>query len=156
MRRAAAAIAMLLALTSAPAHAAAPRTSLPDVEDEVMCVSCRVPLSIAESPQADRERALIRSYVAQGLTKQQIKDRLVEQYGQNVLAEPRTNSGVGVAAYLVPIAAVVIVAVLLAMLIPRWRRRAPAPVVAAGAMAPPHATAAELQRLDEELDRNGG
>ena len=65
------ALVAVLALAAAPAHAA-PSASLTDIEDEVMCVVCNVPLNVAESPQADRERALIRSLIAQGKTKPQI------------------------------------------------------------------------------------
>jgi hypothetical protein len=54
------ALALLVAFTALAAPAAAlaaqPRTTLNDIEDEVMCVVCGVPLNIAESPQADRER----------------------------------------------------------------------------------------------------
>ncbi len=67
---------------AAPALAAEPRTSLPDIEDEVMCPVCGTALNVAESPQAYRQREFIRGLVAQGLTKAQIKERLVDEYGQ--------------------------------------------------------------------------
>ncbi len=67
MRRAAIALAVCLSL-AAPAVAAAatcPRTSLGDVEDEVMCLECGVPLDVAEgSGQAQRERAFIVRQIA--------------------------------------------------------------------------------------------
>jgi cytochrome c-type biogenesis protein CcmH/NrfF len=160
MRRAAPAAALLLAALAlvlavvSPALAATPRTSLPDVEDEVMCVSCRVALNVAESPQADRERALIRTLVAQGLTKQQIKDRLVDEYGEGVLAMPEDH-GVGLAALLVPIAVVAALLGLVALLLPRWRRRARAGAPVAPATAGPAVTDAELRRVDEDLRRLG-
>ena len=47
-----------------PAVAAVPRTSLTDVEADVMCVSCREPLALAQSPQAIAERAFIRGSIA--------------------------------------------------------------------------------------------
>ena len=40
--------------------AAEPRTTLPDIEDEVMCVECRTALNVSSSPVADQERAFIR------------------------------------------------------------------------------------------------
>jgi cytochrome c-type biogenesis protein CcmH len=134
---------------AAPALAAEPRTSLPDVEDEVMCPSCNTALNVAESPQAYRQREFIRQLVAQGLTKEQVKQRLVDEYGQEVLALPE-DDGIGLAAYLVPIAVVLALAILLALLLPRWRRRARQPVVAAGG---PAVSDAELRRLDEDLRR---
>jgi cytochrome c-type biogenesis protein CcmH/NrfF len=134
---------------AAPAVAAEPRTSLPDVEDEVMCPSCNTALNVAESPQAYRQREFIRRLVAQGLTKEQVKQRLVDEYGQEVLALPE-NDGIGLAAYLVPIVVVLALATVLALLLPRWRRRARQPVVAA---AGPAVSDAELDRLDEDLRR---
>jgi cytochrome c-type biogenesis protein CcmH len=142
------ALSAVLAL-AAPALAAEPRTSLPDVEDEVMCPSCKTALNVAESPQAYRQREFIRALVAQGLTKEQIKQRLVDEYGQDVLALPE-NEGIGLAAYLVPIAVVAALAALLAVLLPRWRRRAPQAVAAGG----PGVSDAELRRLDDDLRRH--
>jgi cytochrome c-type biogenesis protein CcmH/NrfF len=144
-------VAMLLALLGAsPALAAEPRASLPDVEDEVMCVTCNVPLFIAESPQASRQRAYIRRLIDDGLTKDQIKQRLVVEYGEDVLALPE-EEGVGLAAYVVPIATFVLLAAILVLLLPRWRRRAPRRGPALAGAGAPVATDAELQRLDEDL-----
>jgi cytochrome c-type biogenesis protein CcmH len=142
-------LALLLAL-AAPATAAEPKASLPDIEDEVMCVSCNVALNVAESPQAYRQREYIRALVDQGLTKAQIKDKLVEQYGPNVLAMPEDDDGITLAAYLVPIAVVLALIVAAALLLPRWRRRTPAAATAATA---PIGTDAELSRLDADLER---
>jgi cytochrome c-type biogenesis protein CcmH len=144
-------LALVLAL-AAPAMAAEPKTSLPDVEDEVMCPSCNTALNVAASPQADRQRELIRRLVAQGLTKEQIKQRLVAEYGQDVLAEPE-DEGIGLAAILVPIAAVAALVALAALLLPRWRRRGRAAPSAAQAAAGPAVSDADLRRLDEDLRR---
>jgi cytochrome c-type biogenesis protein CcmH/NrfF len=144
-------VALVVSL-AAPAAAQEPKVELYDVEDEVMCVSCNIPLFIAESPQADRQRALIRGYIAEGLTKAQIKDRLVAEYGEDVLAVPEENDGIGLAATIVPIAVVVAFIALLAVLIPRWRRREPSPAAAATG---PAVTDGEMARLDEDLKRLG-
>ena len=151
MRIATVVAATALALT-APASAAEPRTSLPDVEDEVMCVLCNTPLNVADAPQADQQRDLIRRLVGEGLTKKQIKDRLVAEYGEDVLAMP-DEGGIGAAAYLVPIALVLAMLGAAAVLVPRWRRRQPAPAGNPGAQAAPAASDAELRRLDEDLAR---
>jgi cytochrome c-type biogenesis protein CcmH/NrfF len=143
----AAVLATALAL-AAPAAAAEPRTSLPDVEDEVMCVLCNVPLNVADEPQADRQRDYIRRLVDQGLTKEQIKDRLVAEYGEDVLALPE-DDGVGVAAYAVPIALVLAMLVVGSLVLPRWRRQERA----APASEAPAASDAELRRLDDDLAR---
>jgi cytochrome c-type biogenesis protein CcmH len=145
----------LLALAPATALAAAPRADFNDIEDEVMCVSCGVPLTIAESPQAERERALIRRLIARGLTKDQIKAELVATYTDRVIATPK-DSGFGLTAYLVPIILVVGAAGALAIAAPRWRRRRGvtgdddnnAPGHAA-----PELSADDAERLDRDLAR---
>jgi cytochrome c-type biogenesis protein CcmH/NrfF len=145
------AVGIALALIAGPAVAATPRASLPDIEHEVMCVTCNVPLNVAESPQAYQEREFIRKLIAQGLTKQQIKDRLVAQYGPNVLALPQ-NKGFGLAAYLVPIAVGLGLVAILVLLLPRWRRRA-ARSAGAPAATGPSLSADDQRRLDEDLAR---
>ena len=142
------AIALILALLIAPAGraAATPRTSLPAIERQVMCVTCKIPLNVAESPQADRERAYIQSLIVEGKSEAQIKRALVGQYGPAVLALPSSH-GFGLAAYLVPVAAVLALLAGLALL-PHWRRR--------GAAAPAQEPAAPLSdadaaRLDADL-----
>jgi cytochrome c-type biogenesis protein CcmH/NrfF len=96
------------------------RASLPDIEDEVMCTICGTLLAESQSPQADRERELIRRLITQGKDKGQIKDALVAQYGENVLATPE-GSGFGLIAWLLPIAGLLTVLVLLWL----WVRRQP-------------------------------
>ena len=138
---------LLLALTPM-AFAAEPKTSLPDVEDEVMCVTCKVALNVAESPQAYRQREFIRALVDEGLTKDQIKARLVDEYGEDVLAMPESDDGIGLAAFLVPIVAVLALVAAAAYTLPRWRTR-----TGARAAAGPPVTDAELHRLDDDLRR---
>jgi cytochrome c-type biogenesis protein CcmH/NrfF len=149
VRRAALLVALALA-APAGATAATPRTSLPDIEDEVICVTCNVPLSIAESAEADRERAFIRRRIAAGDTKDEIKHALVAQYGERVLGTPAGSSGIDLAAWLVPGLVVLAGLAGLAVALPRWRRRradgAPAPLA-------PALTPADARRLDEELAR---
>jgi cytochrome c-type biogenesis protein CcmH len=154
VRRAAAALALSLALLApATALAAAPRASLVDIEDEVMCVTCKIPLNIAEGAQPDREREFIRGLIDQGRTKAQIKAALVAEYGPNVLALPESD-GVGLTAYAVPLVLLALLAAGLALLLPRWRRRAPAgpaPESAAAALS-----SADARRLDDDLGRYRG
>ncbi len=140
-------IALLLA---APALAATPRTSLPDIEDEVMCPICGTLLQLAESPQAQRERAFVERQIAAGKSKAEIKDALVAQYGSAVLALPG-GSGFDLSAYLVPAIAFVAAALGLAFGLRRWRRAA-RPAESAPPAAPgPQGEDAE--RLDADLAR---
>ncbi len=149
-----AAVALLMTiLASTSATYATPRTSLPAVESQVMCVTCKIPLTVAQSPQADRERAFIRELIDQGQDEAQIKRALVAQYGPQVLALPATH-GFDLAAYLVPIAAVVVVLVLLALLLPRWRARSRSQAaIAAGASDSQTLSPADAARLEADLAR---
>ena len=149
-----AALALITAGIASPAAHAAGRASLTDIENDVMCVVCHEPLAVAQSPQAYAERDFIRSLIAQGETKAQIERQLVAQYGTAVLGRPPAH-GFNLAVYVVPPAIVAIGIALLAVLLPRWRRRTRA--------RPPRAAAAnaalspsEQTRLDEELSRFGG
>jgi cytochrome c-type biogenesis protein CcmH len=139
------AIAFTLALALAgSAVAAEPRTSLPDVEDEVMCVQCGTPLSLSTAPVAEREREFIRREIARGKTKQEIKDGLVDRFGPAVLALPE-EEGFGLVAYLVPVLAGLLALVAVVVAARRWRRparRSDTP----GEMAP-----ADTNRLEREL-----
>lgn len=104
-RAAAIALAALWAIFAfAPLAQAAdcPKTSLLDIQDEVMCVICGVPLVNAGGPQSDDEREFIRARADKCESKQQIKDALVAEYGPPVLAMPQ-KSGFDLTAYLVPI-----------------------------------------------------
>jgi cytochrome c-type biogenesis protein CcmH len=130
--------------------AAASRPSLPAIERQVMCVTCKIPLQVAESPQADRERAFIRELIGRGYDEAAIKHALVQQYGSTVLALPSDN-GFDATAYIVPLAACLALLALLLVLLPRWRRRARAQ---ARAREPaPTLSAADAQRLDADLER---
>jgi cytochrome c-type biogenesis protein CcmH len=153
VRRLAAALVLVIALAATAATgSAAPvqRTSLNAVESEVMCVSCGVPLAIADSPQADAERAEITEQIKQGKTKQQILDNLVSTYGDRVLATPK-HKGFGLVAYIVPIVIVLLAIAALAVYLPRWRRnRDPTSTIAPDG---PALTDADSQRLAEDLAR---
>jgi cytochrome c-type biogenesis protein CcmH len=105
MRRLAALVVLLALWPAATALGQAtvkPRASLPDIEDEVMCVQCGTALNISQAPSAERERAFIRRRIAEGKTKAQIKAELVEEYGTNVLGSP-PDKGFNVAVWLVPV-----------------------------------------------------
>ena len=148
MRRSLLALAVLLALAAPAAASAAtcPKTSLPDLEDEVMCLECRQPLEQSpDAPQAQRERALISSLIAQCKSKSEIKAVLVRQFGDRVLALP-PGKGFSLSAYVVPGLAVLAALAGIAAAALRWRRRRPPPPAAA-------ASGGESARLDADLER---
>jgi cytochrome c-type biogenesis protein CcmH len=140
-------IALVLALLVAPAALAAePKTTLPDVEDEVMCVECGTALNVSTSPVADREREFIRRRIAEGKSKPEIKAALVEEYGPRVLAVPE-GGGFDVAAWLVPglLSLAALLGVGFAAL--RWRGRRAGEPVAEGPELDPD----DRRRLDADM-----
>jgi cytochrome c-type biogenesis protein CcmH/NrfF len=139
-------VALLLLLGLTAAAQPEPRTSLPDVEDEVMCVECGTALNVSQAPVADQERAFIRARVAEGMTKDEIKDALVDQYGPDVLAVPEAR-GFDLATWLVPGALTVLALLGVATVGRRWRGgRTPPPAPAGPELDPDDA-----RRLDAEL-----
>jgi cytochrome c-type biogenesis protein CcmH/NrfF len=145
------AVLALVATALAPAATAAtPQTSLSEISGEVMCPVCGTLLELAESPQAQREKAFIERLVDEGRSKQQIKDALVAEYGDEVLALPQ-DSGFSLSAYVVPIVAFVVAAIALAFGVAKWRRAS-----GAGDDGRPAAaglSAEDNERLDEDLGR---
>lgn len=144
-------LAVLTAALVVVPGAQASRVSLPAIERQVMCVTCKIPLDEAQSPQAAREKAFVAGLIAKGRSEAQIKDALVSQYGPTVLALPRAK-GFDAAVYVVPIVVVLALAGLLAMLLPRWRRRAGAKREQAPE-ATPQLSAADTARLDADMAR---
>jgi cytochrome c-type biogenesis protein CcmH len=154
-RRTALGACLALALASIAAGptvsvAATPQTSVSEISSEVMCPVCGTLLELAEAPQAKRQKVFIARLVAEGRSKQQIKDALVVEYGEEVLAVPR-GSGFDLSAYLVPIVAFLIAAVALAVGVLRWRRAGRS---AAGEQPAPSGPSSEdSERLDADLAR---
>lgn len=101
--------------------AVAPRTTLQEVEKELMCSTCRVPLEQSEAPQAQQERQTIERLIAEGLTKDQIIDEMVEIYSESVLIHP-PEDGVRTLRWVVPAVAALIGFSLVVFLVVRWRR----------------------------------
>jgi len=150
IRRLALLLATLLALaTAAPADAAQQRTTVVDVEDEVMCVTCGVPLNVAESAQADDQRDLIADLVAEGRTKEEVKQALVAEYGERVLAVPG-DEGFALTAWVLPVLLVAGGGALVALLALRWRRATDAATIPSPT---PALSTADAARLDEDLRR---
>ncbi len=151
MRRALILVVVAAALAGAPSALAAdcPRTSLGDVEDEVMCPVCGTPLNLAEeAPQAERERAFIQRLIDRCRSKDQIKRALVGQFGEQVLALPgdEGDDDLGdLLVYVVPGVAILLAAAGIALGATRWRRRRGE---AASSTAP-----VASKRLDRDMDR---
>lgn len=137
-------VAMLVAPAGALA-ATCPKAAIGDIEDEVMCLQCGVPLNLAEdAPAAKRERAFIQSRIDRCQSKGQIKDALVAQFGSRILAEPKSKS-----AWLIPAVAFAAGAIAVALGARRWRRRRLTPAAPEG----PALDSGDSARLQADLDR---
>jgi cytochrome c-type biogenesis protein CcmH len=148
MIRALSTFLLLLLLAPAASFAACPKTSLADVEDEVMCLVCGVPLGLAtEAPQAQRERDFIQREAEACKSKQQIKTELVAQFGPRVLALPPEH-GFNLVAYLVP--AAIVLAGIGAITTIALRRRRDSP---GGAATSPALAGDDAARLEADLER---
>ena len=149
-RKLKASLAGLLALgalaSAAPAMA---QVSFPDIENEVMCDTCNVPLNIAEAPRADQLRREINKLIARGQSKDQIKATLSERYGPAILALPPA-SGFSLTAYLVPLAVAIGLLLLGIVLLRRWRRSG-----RGGQHDEAPLDDEDASRLDDELERFG-
>jgi cytochrome c-type biogenesis protein CcmH/NrfF len=150
MRRRSPILALAVLLAAAPATLAAARPSLPAIEPQLMCVTCKIPLNVADSAEATEERELIRQLIAQGKNEAQIKREMVTQYGPSVLSTPSAK-GFQLTAYLVPLAVVLGLLALALTLLPRWRRAARARAQTHDPV--PSLTPAQTQRLEQDMKR---
>ena len=154
MRRVA--LLTLLALVAFPAVALAqdcPQTTLADIEDEVMCPVCGTPLGLAsEAPQAQRERAYIERLIADCKSKDEVKQALVAEFGDSVLALPgdQGDDSLGdVLVYVVPALGILLAAGGIAFAVVRWRRRDGGP----GGRRGTALAGAEGSRLEDDMER---
>ena len=156
MRAWIAAVATLMALvvTAAATAADCTKTSVSDLEDEVMCPVCGTSLALArEAPLARRQRAYIDRLVRSCRSKDEIKAALVDEFGDSVLALP-SKDGFNLSAYVAPLVAMLFAGAAILVALARWRR---AGVKASGpraALAAPRGLdPTDVVRLDEELRR---
>jgi cytochrome c-type biogenesis protein CcmH len=148
-------VRILLAALLAGALAAPP--TLSDLEDELVCPTCKTTLDLSNAPVADQMRAYIRGRIQEGATKEQIKAELVADYGPRVLAEPR-KEGFDLLAWLLPIGGIVLGAAAVGVVAWRWSRgrepeESPSDPSSNGRVA----LGPELERrVDEELAKFDG
>ena len=144
-------VVALAALALAPAALACnSHPTLSGMEGQIMCPVCGTTLDQSDSPAAHQIERVIARRIAAGDSDCQIKDRLVAQYGDSILAAP-PHRGFGLLAWWLPIGGIVVGAVLLAVGAWRWSRaREPEPAVATGGAA---LDATMERRIDDELRR---
>jgi cytochrome c-type biogenesis protein CcmH len=138
----------LLALAIAPgALASESQPTLAEIESEVVCPTCHTTLDQSSSPVANRMRNFIRARIAAGDTKSEIKQKLVADFGEQVLASP-PKRGFNLLAWVLPPVAALAAAVVVGILAVRWSRGRGSRADAEAAPDP-----AMERRIDDELAR---
>ena len=140
-------VVAVVALTLAPAALACDsHPSQSKLEGEVMCPVCGTTLDQSQSPAAEQIKRVIAGRIAAGDSDCLIKDRLVSEYGDAILAAPR-DRGFGLLAWWVPLGGILLAAVLVGAGVWRWSR-------GRGAEPEPGRLDPALERrLDDELAR---
>jgi cytochrome c-type biogenesis protein CcmH len=116
-------LAVALALALVPsAVASEQRPTQAELEGELVCPTCNTTLDQSSAPIALRMKQFVRTRIAAGDTKSEIKEQLVAQFGKGVLAAPE-QKGFDLLAWVLPIAGLLAGAAVVTVLAWRWTRR---------------------------------
>src|ERR671934_1858360 len=130
-------LVIVAALLAVPvAYASERHPTQAELEGEVMCPVCGTTLDQSDSPAARQIERFIKRRIAAGDSEQEIKDALVANYGESILASPPKH-GFGLLAWWVPLGGILVAAVLLGWGVWRWSHSREPGHVAATAAAPP-------------------
>jgi cytochrome c-type biogenesis protein CcmH len=152
MRRVLAAGVLALTL-AAPALAAHTGWTPDELERELTCPTCKTTLAMSDAPVADRMRDFIRARHDAGDTKGEVREKLVAEFGEGVLAAPPAE-GFNLLAWVLPIGGALVAALVLGLLAWRWTRGETAERPADASSNGRATLDPELERrLDEELAR---
>lgn len=125
-----AAVAALLVLLAAPAQAAE-QGVVDDISKELMCqCGCTMIVYNCDCGTADQMRGVIREKLDGGMTRQQILDYFVGQYGETVLSAP-TKEGFNITAWVMPFVGLAVGIFIVYLVLTRWilaSSRQPEPV----------------------------
>ena len=139
----------LVVVAGTPAAAASNRGWAPrDLESQLMCPTCHVPLDQSDSQAAQDIRNFIQQRYNAGWSEQRTKRALVDQFGTRILAAPPFN-GFDAVAWLVPALILLFGAAIAGGLAWTWTRRRRTPVVAEEL---PELDPTLLARIEADLD----
>ncbi len=142
-------VVLVAALALAPTALASEQSpTLAELENEVNCPTCHTLLALSPAPIAQRMRVFIRERIAAGDTKSEIKAKLVDQFGEGVLAAP-PKKGFNLLAWVLPFVGLGIAAAVVGVLAWRWTRSARANRAA----LPGDPSLNGHRQLDPELER---
>jgi len=122
MKATAAAFAAFAALLLAgPALANEQHPTQGELESELVCPTCHVPLDESNSPIAQQMKSFIRTHIALGWTKSRIEGSLASQLGDGIYGVPRTH-GFDLIAWVLPLGGILVGALAIGGGAWRWSR----------------------------------
>jgi len=149
--RAVVVVAALVAATAWAGPAVATSHFNPsDVYRELRCPTCKTTIDISNAPVARSMKAFVLEKWREGWSRQRVLDAMVEEFGDEVLATPKT-SGFDLLAWILPALGIALGLVIGGVLVRTWVRRKREEVPDAPALSD-----ADASRLDRELERFGG
>jgi cytochrome c-type biogenesis protein CcmH len=152
VRLVAVAAAVALFVATAPALASNRHPTQGELESELVCPTCHTTLDESDAPIAREMKAVIRRRIAQGATKSQIEQELVDEFGPSVLGVPRKN-GFDLLAWALPLGGIGVAAAAIAFGAWRWSRGRDVGDTASPASLTPPLDPELDRRVDEELAR---
>jgi cytochrome c-type biogenesis protein CcmH/NrfF len=122
VRRVATACALLVALAFAGAAAASEQhPTQGELEAELVCPTCHVPLDESTSAVAQQMKTFISVHIALGWTKSRIESALAAQLGDGIYGVPRTH-GFDLLAWVLPLGGIAVGAAAIGGGAWRWSR----------------------------------
>jgi len=122
VRRAAIAFALLAALAlTGGATGSEQHPTQGELEAELVCPSCHVPLDESSSAVAQQMKSFISAHIARGWTKSRIENALAAQLGDGIYGVPRTH-GFDLIAWVLPLGGIALGAAAIAGGAWRWSR----------------------------------
>jgi cytochrome c-type biogenesis protein CcmH len=121
-----------------------------DMQTQLMCVTCRVPIDQSESLFADHVRSFLHQKCQAGWTSSQVKNTLVTRFGEEILAAPPKH-GFTLLAWLVPGAVLLAGIAVAGTLAMRWSRSRRGPPRSPPGRGDDDLDAALAARIDADL-----
>ena len=123
-----------------------------DMQTQLMCITCRVPIDQSESTFAQHVRDFLHQKCQAGWTSGQVKDFLVRRFGEEILAAPPKH-GFSLLAWLVPGAVLLAGIGVAGSLAMRWSRSRRGPPRSPPGRGEDDVDADMAARIDTELAR---
>jgi cytochrome c-type biogenesis protein CcmH len=117
----------------------------PDMETQLMCPTCHQVLAYSQSSIADEIRSHLFTWCSAGVTSSQVKNRLIAQFGNEILASP-PKRGFDLLAWVIPGAVLICGGGAAGLLALRWSRGRGGP-----SPPPPPVDSAVAARIDSDL-----